>query len=183
MKRINYVDADSVVFSKKDPADCSPEEIREFVALVERGDQVSADGLASRVLRAEKLLFLRKESTSELVAVAALKRPSRSYRSRVFAKAGLPESIGLRCEIEAGWVFVSPEYRGRRIGERMLAEVLDDVVGPVFATARRDNRSMSAALVRLGFERKAHWLFRSDRDGGEIVLFVRNSDFAEEIPF
>lgn len=152
------------------PSSFASEEIDEFVALVLAGGEVVADGLRDRVLNAECIAFLR--DGTYLVGTAGLKRPTKTYRTRVqtnssvhLSKAAFP--------FELGWVFVLPRARGQKLSFPLCqAAVSAAGSAGVFATSRSQNPGMHATLRRLGFERVgAPWA--SERNDDSLVLFTR----------
>ncbi|EKM28840.1 hypothetical protein VCHENC02_5298, partial [Vibrio harveyi] len=71
----------------KSPADCTESEIDTFVRMTEEGGQVSTYQLRNKILRAQKLVFIY--NNENCVAIAALKTPADSYKTKVFSAAGV----------------------------------------------------------------------------------------------
>jgi GNAT superfamily N-acetyltransferase len=155
----------------KAPGDCSDQELERYEELVRQGDEVVSHGLSERIRQAAVLTFAFHGD--RLVAVAALKRPTDSYRVGVFRKAGeaLPELGAL----ELGWIFVLPDCRGRGLAGRVLAATLDASGGAgVFATTRSDNGPMQKVLEGRRFVRLGQG-YKSTRGGYELNLFFRSA--------
>lgn len=154
----------------KRPADCSDEELRAFERAVREAFAGSDDGLPDRIRSARSLAF-RYAADGALAAVAALKEPDGDYRREVFRKAEAsvdPEGFVL----ELGWVWVAPEHRGRRIGERLCRRLLAQPALPrAFATTRPDNTAMIRELRALCFERHGEPYPHVRRDE-TLVLFL-----------
>lgn len=152
------------------PSDCSAEEICGFVALVEQGGEVAADGLQQRVMAAASLAFLHSDGS--LAGVAALKLPNVTYRARVAAASGtaLPQES---FPYELGWVFIATEARGNGYAHPLsqAALALAGVHG-VFATSRIDNVAMHRALAKLGFVVSGS-AYPSNQGGHYVQLFTR----------
>jgi hypothetical protein len=91
-----------VTFTILSPAECTPKALADFESLVREGQTVDPEGLTQRISDAHRLLFLR-ESNGQLVGVGALKHPLLSYRTKVFAKAGITTQSDEYC-VELGWV-------------------------------------------------------------------------------
>lgn len=158
---------------QKRPGECSALELEAFEGLVKKGGEVAHAGLRERIKRAEWLVFL-VEDDGTLAAVAALKRPNNSYKTRVFEKAQSPEDPG-QFALEAGWIFVEPEFRGKRYS-RLLLEAVTTLAGRenVYATTREDNDRMRRTNLHCGFVQSgSHYL--SDEGNYKLVLYARRS--------
>jgi GNAT superfamily N-acetyltransferase len=156
----------------KPPTACTRAELRAFESLVQESGEVTGQGLPDRIRRAACLAF-HYSLPGELVAIAALKVPHRSYRDRVFtsARSGRrPEAFPL----ELGWFFVRPSARGRRTSGQLAASLLRHADGRgVFATTRASNSAMLKVLQSLGFRRSGAPYRRRSADGEDLVLLVR----------
>lgn len=155
------------------PALCSKAELDEFCKFVRQGDEVETQGLEARVKRAKALVFLRVDG--ELVGVAALKEPLRTYRDGVFRKALVPDSSkGFRFEL--GWVFVPPAHRRKGYSRVLSAAAINQCERtPTFATTRLDNVPMQRVLEQIGFRRVGD-SWQSDRGNKPwLVLYVTAS--------
>src|ERR1051325_10448226 len=78
-----------------------PTGLADFEKLVIEAGAVDPQGLTRRIRDASRLLFLR-ESNGQLVGVGALKHPLRSYRRKVFARAGATV-LSDEYPVELGW--------------------------------------------------------------------------------
>lgn len=155
------------------PSDCAPIDLAAFRVLVGAGDAVKSKGMANRVERAYRLLFLR-DADGILIGVAALKRPSLSYRTRIFNEAHSTIDVST-FKLELGWVVIDRPYRGRLLPNRMVAELLPHAGKElVFATTRADKNAMQFALRQNGFSHEGV-PFPSDRGGYRLILYVRLS--------
>ena len=86
------------------PSDCTPQTLADFKSLVVAAGTVDPEGLMQRICDASRLLLLH-ESNGQLVGVGALKHPLLSYRTKVFAKAGVA-MLSQDYPVELGWVTV-----------------------------------------------------------------------------
>src|SRR4029077_4054592 len=126
------------------PSDCTAQALADFEKLFIEGDAVTPQGLAERIRKASRLLFLRT-SDDQLVGVGALKQPGAAYRNRVFADARATVSAD-EYHIELGWVVVTKSRQGRRLSTRIVGELLPFAKNEnIFATTRADERVMSFA--------------------------------------
>ena len=158
----------SSVFS---PSECTPEELADFEKLVIQGGAVDPRGLAQRIRKASRLLFLRT-SNSQLVGAGALKHPRPEYRRRVFtaARATVPAE---RYPVELGWVVVAKSHQGQQLSTRIVGELLTFAKNKnIFATTRVDERIMSFASD-YGFEINGK-PYPSGR-GYDLVLYLHNA--------
>ena len=154
----------------EEPTACTEPERRDFARLVRRGFRGSDEGLDGRICAARWLAFYYAAADT-LAGIAGLKAPGERYRVDVFRKAGAGVSP-VDYELELGWVFVDPAYRGHRIGESLCRSLLARVPAScVFATTRPDNASMIRILSALGFARVGKPYPRRDE---ELVLFLRS---------
>jgi GNAT superfamily N-acetyltransferase len=153
------------------PADCTAQALADFEKLVIEGGAVNPQGLAQRICKASRLLFLRA-SDDQLVGVGALKHPRASYRNRVFADARATVSAN-EYPVELGWVVVTKSHQGRRLSTRIVGELLPFAKNEnIFATTRGDERVLSFAFD-YGFRINGK-PFPSGH-GYDLVLYLRNA--------
>ena len=158
----------SSIFS---PSDCTAQALADFEKLVIEGGAVNPQGLAQRIRKASRLLFLWA-SDDKLVGVGALKHPRPAYRNKVFADAqatvpadGYP--------VELGWVVVVKSYQGRRLSTRIVSELLTFAKNEnIFATTKADERVLSFAFD-CGF--KINGKPFPSGHGYDLVLYLRNA--------
>lgn len=138
----------------KSPDECNASELSAFAKLVRQGGQVSNAGLLDRI-KAAKLLGLSYDD-KHLVATAALKRPFRAHRRRVFDQAGVAEQAS-QFPYELGWAFTLPEFRGEGRCLELIHILLDaSPKANIFATTATDNLAMQVVLGKCDFERRGH---------------------------
>lgn len=153
------------------PSDCTAQALADFEKLVIEGGAVNPQGLAQRICKASRLLFLRAPD-DQLVGVGALKHPRAVYRNRVFADARATVSAD-EYPVELGWVVVTQSYQGRRLSTRIVGELLPYAKNEnIFATTRADERIMSFAFD-YGFRINGK-PFPSGH-GYDLVLYLRNA--------
>ena len=162
----------------REPDGCSDAEIAAFCCFVRQGGEVEERGLEDRVRRAKALAFLYVSGT--LVGVAALKQPNQRYRDGVFKKAKVSQCTAL-FDLELGWVYVLPEYRGKHYSAVLSAAAKSQSNNAsIFATTRSDNKPMQKTLERLGFKRigNTYDSTRLDSTGRkyELQLYVTLAD-------
>jgi len=154
----------------KSPIECDKKELKDFEALVLKGGEVSADGLADRIRKAAWLMFLTLPNNS-LIGVSALKRPDPQYRAGVFHKAQSklpPTEFGL----EVGWIFVLEQERGKKLSRILLEQLLPHAKEErVYATMRENNEPMIRTHERYGFQREGDSF--PGRENYSLVLYVR----------
>lgn len=156
----------------KNPSECSPPELQDFVSLVLAGGEVTPAGLPKRVRNAQHLVFLTEANC--LKGIAAVKHPALDYRRRVFQKAHASVN-DMEFSLELGWVFVLPSSRGAGLSHMLLKAALSTVSGRgIFATSRSDNTPMHKALKANGFS--CHGTaYASARGNHQLTLFVCNA--------
>ena len=133
----------------KHPSNCSSEELAQFETLVLEGGEVIPQGLSARIMNAESLIFVRDEMSC--IAVGALKRPNENYKNSVFKKAGVLNILD-GYPFEIGWIFASPEARGKGVGRAIMNAIIN-IVGEsgCFATTRQDNKVMQHLFEQYSF--------------------------------
>ncbi|MBA4190271.1 MAG: hypothetical protein C0467_19980 [Planctomycetaceae bacterium] len=173
-----YVDepwAGSLNIESNPPLQWSAGEMKCFEDLVRAGGVVETSGLSARLRRASVLACARDGNT--VVAVAGMKNPLPSYRSRIALMAGF-ELAPERFPHELGWFYVHPDYRGRGLSELLANECL--AAGPsngVFATAHATNEPIKQTLLSCGFH-QVGGAYPSASGRGKLVLFVREAPSA-----
>lgn len=154
------------------PADCTPQALADFEKLVIEAGTVDPEGLMQRIRDASRLLLLR-ELNGQLVGVGALKHPLLSYRTKVFAKAGI-HTLSYEYRVELGWVAVAKSHQGRGLSRRIISQLISLADNQnLFATTRADSRTMRFA-VDYGFK-LAGKPYPSGR-GYDLVLYLRNAE-------
>jgi hypothetical protein len=155
---------------QRPPNSLSESELRDFIALVRSGGEVSTAILEHNVRTAESLLTAH--DAKGLLGVAALKRPALSYRNRIADKSGVRLELEL-FPLELGYVFITPIARRLGLATKLcdLALKERDGVG-VFATTRVANATMARVLQKVGFEARGR-SYISGRGKYELQLFLR----------
>ncbi|MBM3114254.1 hypothetical protein [Jeongeupia naejangsanensis] len=155
----------------KKPSDCSDAELQNFATLVLAGGEVVAAGLDMLIKKDEALVFLLQHNC--LKGVAAIKKPGRNYRNKIFQKA-MTSTIANEFQFELGWVFVHPSSRGAGFSHVLVKAALGAAGGRhTFATSRSDNAPMHKVLSAHGLLRRGQE-YVSDRGNQNLVLFVSN---------
>ena len=163
-----------VALSIVSPADCTPQALTDFETLVTEAGTVDPQGLTERIRDASRLLFLR-ESNGQLVGVGALKHPLSSYRSRVFAMAGIP-TLSNEYLVELGWIAVAKSHEGRGLSRRIVGQLIDVAENQnLFATTQADARTMRFA-ADYGF--KPGGKPYPSGCGYDLILYLRNAEKA-----
>lgn len=156
----------------KSPVECTNVEIGAFIAFVRAGGEVSIQGLPERIRGAAALAFAYVDGL--VVGVAALKQPQPSYRRRVSTESGAALSAQ-EFPFELGWVYVSPESRGKGLSFLLSQAALAESKGAgVFATSRTDNIAMHRSLAKLGFVASGN-PFLSGRGKHSLQAFARHA--------
>ena len=154
----------------KSPSECSKIEIAAFIAFVRTGGEVSIPGLAERIRSAAVLVYARVDGL--VIGAAALKQPKASYRRRVSSASETPLSVA-EFPYEFGWVYVSPEWRGKGMSLLLSQTAIAASKGAcMFATSRTDNTAMHRSLTKVGFVAVGN-PFVSGRGKHSLQVFVR----------
>lgn len=136
----------------KKPSECSKQEVENFFDLVKKGDEVQTHGLKGLIDKAIFLAFHYEKSA--LVGVVGLKQPNKSYKDKIFRKAGVPQESD-NYDYEIGWAFTEIEYRGHRICPNLVDKLISKSPSQnIYATTK--NESMKKILKRKGFKKNGH---------------------------
>ncbi|WP_177236336.1 GNAT family N-acetyltransferase [Albimonas pacifica] len=129
------------------PEDFDEHSIASMAELIERGGEVAV-GVKARLMGANWLGLITHDDVP--VGVAAIKKPAKSYRERVFVSAGYLAKDA--CKSELGWIYLDEAHRRKGKMASLLAELWECVGDArVFATTRVSNEAMVAILKKLGF--------------------------------
>tara|TARA_R110002072_G_scaffold116942_8_gene247656 strand:- start:2370 stop:3626 length:1257 start_codon:yes stop_codon:yes gene_type:complete len=103
------------------PNDCSEKQIDQFVELVAMGGEV-ADGVRNRTRRAKTLGFVEYDGVP--VGVAAVKRPLKNYKKKVFKESRSPLDVD-EFSLELGWIYLKENHRGKGQMTPLIEQMLD----------------------------------------------------------
>lgn len=159
------------------PKSCGDPELDQFSSKVAGGGEV-ADGVRDRVQRAFRLGFIMYES--KVVGTAALKKPTKEYRGKVFKKAGsVLDPVDYPYEL--GWIFLDVEHRKKSQMTRLINELLPTAAGAaLFATTRTSNEVMQEMLLQLKFLEEGLQYQSEQNPGDTVKLFVKAAAIAKE---
>jgi hypothetical protein len=156
----------------KQPKDCSDGEIDSFATKVTNGGEVDGN-VRPRVERAYRLGFIFYSDT--IVGTAAIKKPTTSYKNKVFgkSKSGLSPKDYL---YELGWIFLDEGHRKKGQMTRLLNDMLPILQNKtIFATTRASNQLMQEILLYLGFTKKGEDYESERQEREKIQLYVRQT--------
>jgi predicted GNAT family N-acyltransferase len=142
----NFADMEIVINS---PKNFTEKQLVQLEKLILSGSQVKAVGLMDRILKAHEIAVYIDQD--QVVASAILKNPALSYRNKVFKKA---EVSNLASEYinEVGYIVTSENHRGRKLCQKLLAQLLEKNKSiSIFATTRKPE--MMHILEKFHFEK------------------------------
>jgi ribosomal protein S18 acetylase RimI-like enzyme len=158
---------------QRSPEECSVSELDAFEHLVKIGGEVNPSGLRGRIESTYSVAWLQ-DTGGTPVGVGALKKPNGNYRSTVFQKTGSSEEPG-KYEAELGWVFLKTEFRGQGLSTALMKELLSAAGGKaIYATARKNNKTMRAILTKFGFVQEGKD-YPSDEGNYRLVLYIKKA--------
>ena len=141
--------------------------------MVKIGGEVNPNGLRGRIESAYSVVWLQ-DTDGIPVGSGALKKPNKNYRLTVFQKAGSREEPG-KYEAELGWVFLRTEFRGQGLSTALMKELLLAAGGKaIYATARKNNKTMRAILTKFGFLQEGKD-YPSDEGNYRMVLYIKKA--------
>jgi GNAT superfamily N-acetyltransferase len=151
------------VFSS--PTDIPAETMEKIRGLVISGGEVGRSWLTRNLEKA--FLVGYAHENGDLVGVMTHKVPLPEYVRRIGEKTGLD----LTGYLERGYTYVLPEYRGLRVGDRLLKGLVERSPGKkIYVTIRMDNEP-AIRLTRRNHMRLAA-TYHNERTGHDIGVFV-----------
>jgi GNAT superfamily N-acetyltransferase len=151
----------------KSPAKLTKSELKQIYQLITTGGEVSSLGLLERMKEAK--LFAFYVLNNKIISVRALKVPLTSYRTRIFASAGVP-TLASNYDYEGGWSYTLPEYRNKGLSAQLYRKLLENESN-IYTTTRVSNKSIIRVLEKLGFKRIGKTY--PGRDNQQIQLWVQ----------
>jgi len=154
----------------KKPSECTRKEIESFIEMVRTGGQVKKPGMEWRVRRAHLLAFYYEKNT--LAGILGVKQFIKTYKKTIFRKAGVPEEAG-KYNLEMGWAFTLPEYRGRGIFSSLKKKLISAVGHEnLYSTTSINNLPVQKSMKKFGFV-KLGKPYAGRTSGRMIYIFVR----------
>jgi hypothetical protein len=160
---------DTVQFHVSTPNQIQPQVLDSLANLIAQGNEVDPVMVARNLSIAPSIGYAI--DNHQAVGVVVLKDPYPSYRTKVFANAGVPE-MEQRYQYELGYVYVLPEYR-QYVSARLLRLMNKEMTDPMFATTRENNTTINTILKYARFQPTGE-PFPSDRGGYNIILWTKN---------
>jgi GNAT superfamily N-acetyltransferase len=108
---------------------------------------ISGESLRNRLDRCVRIVTLTHPKTNELIGLAAIKQPFKTYREKILKGWSLPEF-----KYELGYVALVPSYRGLGLSSSLIQEALYRFDYNVFSTVDTSNKAMAKTLRQNGFE-------------------------------
>jgi hypothetical protein len=163
---------DVLTTAVKRPRDCTNAEKKEFMDLVQKGEQVDPETLPGLVARAERLVFLYRHQI-DLIGVAGIKRPWPEHTRDVFRWARSSEDAQAYPH-ELGWIYLEKEFRDRGLSNVLVESAIHDFDSNIFATTRTDNKKMRTTLETYTFRVSGN-PYPSTQNEGDLLLYTRPS--------
>lgn len=152
------------------PTQATSLEFNDIKNFMVQSGEVTMAGLENRL---KKSKFLGLEYVDGVVAgVGAVKTPNRSYKERIFNSAGISQQHS-QYDAELGWIFTSPQYRGKGVAKKLVNELLKKYSKKIFATVREDNNTMINILKSKGFKQIGEPYGSSLNPRNKIIIMSR----------
>ena len=148
---------------------CVPEHLIETemaacIAIVKEGEAVDPEAAEQELARAGLLAVARK--AGQVVGVGAIKRPRPGYAAKIAKRS---RHVFPPDTPELGYVAVDPAHRGNHLSSKIVAALLAEHEGPLFATT--DCARMKTALSKAGFLHKGNeWKGKR----GQLSLWLKD---------
>jgi GNAT superfamily N-acetyltransferase len=159
-------------------ADIDSKDLQQLKNLVLQGSEVDSSQLENNLVSAPLIVWACQDQ--QPVGVVVLKKPLRSYRDSVFAKAGVGQQASVY-DLELGYVYVLPQYRTKGVSVKLLAMMNRKAQGAVYATARTANTVINKMLAFAGFQTLGH-SWSSARGDYKLQLWARDGGNLQEAP-
>jgi anaerobic magnesium-protoporphyrin IX monomethyl ester cyclase len=157
--------AHDLEYAFSNPVDIPEETMEKIRGLVISGGEVGRSWLTRNLENAHLVGYAHENG--DLVGVMTHKVPLPEYVRRIGEKTGLD----LTGYLERGYTYVLPEYRGLRVGDRLLKGLVERSPGKkIYVTIRMDNEP-AIRLTRRNHMRLAA-TYHNERTGHDIGVFV-----------
>lgn len=145
------------------PGDLTKADLAACVAIIESGEAVDPAAARAELPRSRLLAIARTED--RIVGVGAIKRARPHYASQIAKRSGQTFSPDAP---ELGYVAVDSRHQGNSLSHRMVAALLSDHQGFIFATTSNDR--MKKTLSKAGFVQKGQeWKGQT----GRLSLWIK----------
>lgn len=148
---------------------CAPKhldkgEMAACIAIVKEGEAVDPESAEQELAMAGLLAVVRKGR--QVVGVGAIKRPRPGYAAKITKRSGqvFPPDTP-----ELGYVAVDPEHRGNHLSSKIVAALLAEHRGPLFAAT--DSERMKTVNSKAGFLQKGD-AWKGKR--GQLSLWLKD---------
>ncbi len=146
------------------PVDLAPAELASCLVIIRSGEAVDRNSAAAELPRAA-LLAIARTGSKKIVGVGAIKRVRAGYAARIAQRSGATFDPTTP---ELGYVAVDGGHRNRGLSRRIVAALLSQHKGGLFATT--DSQYMKKTLAGSGFVQNGHeWKGRR----GRLSLWTR----------
>jgi hypothetical protein len=119
----------------KKPTECEIFEIDNFYKLVLKGGKVKKEGLKERIMNCELLAFYKVNDI--IVAISAIKKPTKTYIKDVIQKAKLERDYN-DLKFEIGYSFTEKNFRKKGFSSELKSLLLGSIKnakGILFSTS------------------------------------------------
>lgn len=135
--------------------------------LIASGNETNNKNINRNLHNAHAIAFARVDGYP--VGVIVIKQPFATYKTKVFAAAGVPE-LDTEFNLELGYVMIDPRYRGQGVAQK-LAGLISSIPKPMYSTTRSNNTTMIHILQSMGFTQTGT-SFRGE-SGAELTLWTK----------
>jgi GNAT superfamily N-acetyltransferase len=167
--KIFEITEESVNYVVEPSTEYSQDQLVQIAALIAHGGEVSAETVLGNLMRAPLIGSAFMGETA--IGAVVLKQPNPSYRSKVFASAGVSD-LESQFRLEVGYVYVLPEFRHTGAGMRLMQAVNRKLPPNVFATSREENTLINTVLRFAGFKKTGE-PYSSARGDYQLLLWTR----------
>lgn len=141
------------------PDKCDQQQLKVFYDIVVEGGQVMVSGLEDRIKAADILSFCENEN--EIVGVASIKKPNKSYKKDIFRKANV-EKLADNYTFEIGYAVTKEAHRRKGISEQLIKTLIGNSTSKSFFATTK-NVCMRKLLEKIGFAQLGD-NYKNDKD-------------------
>lgn len=160
-------DTSSIQYRIYPPSSFGQQTLTRIADLIASGGETNGRNINRNLQNAHAIAFARVDGNP--VGVIVVKQPVATYKTKVFAAAGVAE-LDAKFKLELGYAMINPQYRGQGVAQK-LTGLIKGIGEPMYATTRSNNAAMIHILQSIGFA-KTGTAYQGE-SGSELTLWTK----------
>ena len=160
-------DSSGIEYRIYPPSSFRQQTLTRIADLIASGNETNGRNINRNLQNAHAIAFARVDGNP--VGVIVVKQPVATYKTKVFAAAGVAE-LDAKFKLELGYVMINPQYRGQGVAQK-LTGLIKGIGEPMYATTRSNNAAMIHILQSIGFA-KTGTAYQGE-SGSELTLWIK----------